>query len=99
MTNTNQIFFSNSAYQNGFGSAKFKSVNGQTKAERELVKSGAIVLFDSGRKSGGSYGTTIRQIVYQNGCWNPRVPSDDVLERFDGGDYETAEYKLDSMGG
>lgn len=90
MTNTNQIYFSNSAYQNGFGSARFKSVCGQTTEERELVKSGEIVLFDSGRKSGGSYGTTIRQIVYQNGYWNPRVPSDDILKRYESGDYTIA---------
>jgi len=78
-----KIHFSKTAYQNGFGSAPHKSVCGQTTEERELVKAGEIVLFDCGRpaKNGSpaQQKTTLRQITYKRGYWNPRVPSDEIL--------------------
>lgn len=82
---TKELIISTSAYQSGFGSAKFKSVRGLTGAEKEFVQNGEIVVFDSGVKSGGGNqtGTTWRQVVYNRGYWNPRVPAAEIVRQLE----------------
>ncbi len=83
------IYFSETAHQNGFGSMPHKSVCGQTKREREIVKAGGVVIFDCGRVSGGANGTgtRLRQITYTRGYWNPRVPREEIIKRYEAGDF------------
>ncbi|MCA9980455.1 MAG: hypothetical protein KDD89_06475 [Anaerolineales bacterium] len=70
---------SKTANQSGYGSDRYKSVTHLTKDERELVKNGVRVFFQSDRMSGGRYGTYWRVAVYKNGYINPRVPTDEEI--------------------
>lgn len=71
---------SRSAYQVGFGTDKFKSVQGLTPDERAQAFAGKQVFFRSARLSRGKTGTAWRvALAYPSGCIYPRVPSaDDV---------------------
>jgi hypothetical protein len=78
------IIVSYTAYQQGFGSDRYKGVSGLTPTERLAVKNGETVVYDSGRPCGGSHGTTWRQVVYHprfggGGYWDHCVPDNDVL--------------------
>lgn len=67
---------SKTAKQSGYGSARYKSVTFLTKEERELVKKGVRVFFESERLSGGTYW---RVAVHNRGRINPRVPTDEEI--------------------
>lgn len=74
------VIISTTAQQTGFGTAVHKRVVHLSPAEREAVRNGELVAFNSGRKSGGSHGTTWRVCV-DKGSYGivPRVPSTEQL--------------------
>ena len=75
------VFFSTTAVQTGFGSAKWKKVTFLTKEERAAVRAGDVVLFDSGRPCGGNHGTTLRMVLDRGSYrFQPRVPDDGLIE-------------------
>ena len=78
-----KIMISTTARQQGFGSDRWKSVSGLTAEERDAARSGALVLFQGSRRSGGNHGTCWRKAVPSRGGWTgrfmPRVPSIEEL--------------------
>jgi hypothetical protein len=72
---------STTARQTGFGSDRFKTVTHLTKTEREGIKNGTLnVYYDSGRKSGGSHGSTWRTVKYNRGYFNPvAIANEDAM--------------------
>jgi hypothetical protein len=77
------VIMSETGVGHGWGTAPWKWVSGLTDAERAAVRAGEIVLISGCPLSGGSYGTTIRQVVIVNGYWVHRVPSDEILASVD----------------
>jgi hypothetical protein len=76
---------SNTAYQTGFGQAAHKKVQGMTRAEGKLVRSGQRVYFSTGgRLSVGSHGTSWRYAIYYPATgYVPRVPSVEEIAELD----------------
>jgi hypothetical protein len=74
------VIISKTARQTGFGTDMFKRVVHLTKTERAAVRKGKLVVFDLGRKSGGSHGTSWRVCKYVAGYGiAPRVPTAEQL--------------------
>jgi len=69
------MIFSASAQMRSAGSQKHaRIVTFLTPEERAAVKAGELVVFDSGRMSGGNHGTTLRMVIYTAGRYYARVP-------------------------
>lgn len=78
------MYISATARQSGYGSARFKTVTHLTKKEREMVKNGERVFFESEKLSGGSHGTYWRVVEYKRGYFNPRVPTAAEIRELEG---------------
>ncbi len=70
---TTQTIVSKTAKQSGFGQDFYKNVIGLTREEKQAIKNGAVVIFDSGRLSGGNHGTTMRYVIHVKSRFYPRV--------------------------
>jgi hypothetical protein len=75
----NAIIVSTSGVGHGWGSDPWKWVSGLTAAERAAVRAGDIVLITDCPRAGGSYGTTVRQVVIAGGRFSHRVPAAAIL--------------------
>ena len=71
----NAIIVSRSGVGHGWGSDWWKWVSGLTDAERAAVRAGDIVLITDCPEAGGSYGTTVRQVVFVAGRYIHRIPA------------------------
>ena len=77
------MIVSKTAYQNGFGTDRYKSVAELSKDEKHMLKLGQQVYFKSSARSGGNYGTYWRKVQYRNGYFNPRVPNAQEIEQLE----------------
>ncbi len=60
------MLFSSTAYQTGFGTARFKNVCGLSEVERQAARNGELVIFDCGRGHiNGNHGITLRKVVFK----------------------------------
>lgn len=64
----------------GFGSDPYKWVSGLTAEERETVRSGGLVVVDSGHPCDGKNGTTLRKVVLRGNRWTRRCLSSEELQ-------------------
>ena len=70
---------SQTAYQSGKGTDRWKWVLGMTETERQAARHGETVMFRSAYRSGGRWGTFWRRVSARRilGRWSyrPRVPT------------------------
>lgn len=78
------IIISKTAYSNGWGSDRYKTVHGMTADERKAIREHiATVLMMGCPKSGGGNGTgtTVREVYENYGRFYHKVPSTETLKR------------------
>lgn len=76
------IYISETAFQVGYGSDRYKRVAGLTAAEKVMVKAGTTVFFQAERLSArGPSGTYWRMAKQCGRTIGPRVPTEDVVSR------------------
>ena len=78
------MHISKTAWQSGYGSARWKSVTHLTKEERQMAKSGVRVFYESKRLSGGTHGTYWRVVKPYRDRFYPRVPTVEEITRLEG---------------
>ncbi len=80
----NALIISKTAYSNGWGSSKYKTVSGLTKEEKQAVLDGQTVIMENCPPSqNGTSGVTIRVVCHHGGKFYHRVPSDEVLAQYE----------------
>lgn len=79
-----RVVRSYTAHQTGYGSAIFKEVRGLTKEEKDALRDGALLIYDSKVPVYGTHGTTFRKVflkkIGNREFYNPRRLTDQELQ-------------------